>query len=59
MMMTENFKKDVNNALAEIQESKGKHVEALKEENSRIIGKDNQTGEEIENKIQDLKAEIK
>ena len=32
MMMIEDFKKDINNSLKEIQENTGKQVEALKEE---------------------------
>jgi hypothetical protein len=31
MMMKEEFKKDINNSLKEIQENTGKQVEALKE----------------------------
>jgi hypothetical protein len=32
MMMMEDYKKDINNSLKEIQENTGKQVEALKEE---------------------------
>jgi hypothetical protein len=32
MMMMEDYKKDLNNSLKEIQENTGKRVEALKEE---------------------------
>jgi hypothetical protein len=32
MMMIQDFKKDINNSLKEIQENTGKQVEALKEE---------------------------
>jgi hypothetical protein len=32
MMMIEDFKKDINNSLKEIQENTGKQIEALKEE---------------------------
>ena len=32
MMMTEDFKKDINNPLKEIPENRGKQIEALKEE---------------------------
>jgi hypothetical protein len=32
MMMIEDFKKDINNSLKEIQENTGKQVEELKEE---------------------------
>jgi gas vesicle protein len=32
MMMIEDFKKDINNSLKEIQENTGKQLEALKEE---------------------------
>jgi hypothetical protein len=36
MMMMEDYKKDINNPLKEIQENTGKHVEALKEETQKI-----------------------
>ena len=36
MMMMENFKKDINNSLKEIQENKGKQLEALKKETKKI-----------------------
>jgi hypothetical protein len=36
MMMIEDFKKDINNSLKEIQENTGKQVEALKEETEKI-----------------------
>jgi hypothetical protein len=52
MMMIENFKKDINNPLKEIQENKGKQVEALKEEKKnslkKITGKHKKIGEGIE-----------
>jgi hypothetical protein len=32
MMMIEDFKKDINNSLKEIQENTGKQIEALKED---------------------------
>ena len=32
MMMTEDFKKDINNSIKEIQENTGTQVEAFKEE---------------------------
>ena len=32
MMMIEDFKKDINNSVKEVQENTGKQVEALKEE---------------------------
>jgi hypothetical protein len=35
MMMIEDFKKDLNNFLKEIQENTGKQVEALKEETQK------------------------
>jgi len=35
MMLLENFKKDINNSLKEIQENTGKHVEAFKEETQK------------------------
>jgi hypothetical protein len=37
MMMIEDFKKDIKNALKEIQENKGKQVEALKEETQKFL----------------------
>jgi FtsZ-binding cell division protein ZapB len=36
MMVIEEFKKDINNSLREIQENTGKQLEALKEETQRI-----------------------
>ena len=52
MMMMEDFKKDINNSLKEIQENIGKQLEALKEETKisleEVTGKHNQTGEGIE-----------
>ena len=38
MMMIEEFKKDINNSLKEIQESTGKQVEALKRGDSQLKG---------------------
>jgi hypothetical protein len=35
MMMIEDFKKDINNSLKEIQENKGKQLEALKKETKK------------------------
>jgi hypothetical protein len=37
MMMTEDFKKDINNSLKEIQENTGKQVDALKEETQKSL----------------------
>jgi hypothetical protein len=36
MLMMEDFKKDINNSLKEIQRDTGKQVEALKEENQKV-----------------------
>ena len=36
MMLVEDFKKDINNSLKEIQENTAKQVEVLKEENTKI-----------------------
>ena len=36
-MMIEDFKKDINNSLKEIQENTGKQVEALKEETQKSL----------------------
>jgi hypothetical protein len=51
MILIEDFKKDINNSLKEIQENTGKQLEALKGETQRslkVIGKPNKTGEGIE-----------
>jgi hypothetical protein len=37
MMMIEDFKKDINNSLKEIQENKDKQVDALKEEKQKSL----------------------
>ena len=37
MMMIEDFKKDINNSLKEIQENIGKQVKALKEETQKSL----------------------
>jgi gas vesicle protein len=37
MMMIEDFKKDINNSLKEIQENTGKQLEALKEETQNLL----------------------
>ena len=37
MMMTEDFKKDMNNLLKEIQKNTGKQLEALKEETEKSL----------------------
>jgi vacuolar-type H+-ATPase subunit E/Vma4 len=37
MMMIEDFKKDVNNSLKEIQENTGKQIETLKEETQKSL----------------------
>jgi hypothetical protein len=37
MMMMEDFKKDINNSLKEIQENTDKHVEALEEETQKSL----------------------
>jgi hypothetical protein len=39
MMMIEDFKKDINNSLKEIQENKGKEAEGPKEETQKSIKK--------------------
>jgi DNA anti-recombination protein RmuC len=36
-MMTEDFKKEINNSLKEIQENTGKQLEALKEETQKFL----------------------
>jgi hypothetical protein len=37
MMMIEDFKKGINNSLKEIQENRGKQVEAIKEETNIFL----------------------
>ena len=37
MMMREKFKKDINNTLKEIQDNKGKHLEALKMDTQKSL----------------------
>ena len=37
MVLIEDFKKDINNSLKEIQENTGKQVEALKEETQKSL----------------------
>ena len=37
MMMIEDFKKDINNFLKEIQENTGKQLEAIKEETQNFL----------------------
>ena len=62
MMMIEDFKKDKNNSLKEIQENTGKQVEALKEERQNSLKElqENTTKQvkELNKTIQDLKVEI-
>ena len=61
MMMIENFKKDINNSLKEIQESTGKQLEALKEETQKSLKElqENTTKQvmELNKTMQDLKRE--
>ena len=62
MMMIENFKKDINNSLKEIQENTAKLVKALKEETQKSLKElqENTTKQvkELNKTIQDLKIEI-
>jgi hypothetical protein len=62
MMMIEDFKKDIDNSLKEIQENTGKQVEALKEESQNSLKElqENPTkqGKELNKTIQDLKMGI-
>ena len=62
MMMIENFKKDINNSLKEIQEITGKQLKALKEETRKSLKElqENTTKQvkELNKTIQDLKMEI-
>ena len=62
MMMIEDFKKNINNCLKEIEENTGKQVETLKEETQKFLKvfQENTTKEvrEFTKTIQDLKMEI-
>ena len=62
MMMMEDFKKDRNNFLKEIQENTGKQLEALKEESQKSLKElqKNTTKQvkELNKTIQDLKMEV-
>ena len=55
-MMTEDFKKDVNNSLKEIQENTGKQVERLKEETQNPL-KNYKQVKELNKIIKDIKME--
>jgi chromosome segregation ATPase len=62
MRMTEDFKKDINNSLKEIQENTCKQLEALKEETQKSLKelqeKTIKQAKEMNKIIQDLKMEI-
>jgi SMC interacting uncharacterized protein involved in chromosome segregation len=62
MMLVEDFKKDINNSLKEIQEDTAKQVEGLKEEAQKSIKElqANTTKQvmELNKTIQDLKVEV-
>jgi uncharacterized protein YeaO (DUF488 family) len=62
MMMIEDFEKDINNSLKEIQENTGKEVEALKEITQKSLKElqENKTKQvkELNKTIKDLKMEI-
>jgi uncharacterized protein YukE len=59
MMVIEDFTKDINNSLKEIQESTGKQIEALKEETQKSFKELQENtikqAKEINKTIQDLK----
>ena len=61
-MMIEDFKKDINNSLKEIQENTGKQLEALKEETQKSLKELQENTikkvKEMNKTIQDLKMEI-
>ena len=62
MMVIEDFKKDINNSLKEIQENTGKQLEALKEETQKSLKELQENTikqvKEMNKTIQDLKMEI-
>ena len=61
-MMIQDFKKNINNSLKEIQENTGKQLEALKEETQKSLKelRENTTkqAKEMNKTIQDLKMEM-
>ena len=61
-MVIENFKKDINNSLKEIQEITGKQLKALKEETRKSLKElqENTTKQvkELNKTMKDLKMEI-
>jgi phenylalanyl-tRNA synthetase alpha subunit len=63
MMMIEEFKKDINSFLQEIQENKSKQVEDLKEETQKSLKELQENTikqvKELNKTIQDIKIEIK
>ena len=62
MMMMEDFKKEINNSLKEIQENTGKQLEALKEETQKSLKElqENTTKQvkQLNKTILDLKMEV-
>jgi sulfite reductase alpha subunit-like flavoprotein len=62
MMMIEEFKKDINNSLKEIQENTGKQVEDLREETKKFLKElqenTSKQVKELNKTIQHLKMEI-
>jgi F0F1-type ATP synthase membrane subunit b/b' len=62
MMMVEDFKKEINNSLKEIQENSGKQLEALKQETQKSLKElqENTTKQvmELNKTIQDLKMGV-
>jgi hypothetical protein len=60
MMMIEEFKKNINNSLKEIQENTGKQLETLKQETQKFLKElqENKQVKEFNKTIQDLKMEI-
>jgi hypothetical protein len=62
VMMIEDFKKDINNSITEIQENTGKQLETLKEETQKslkeLLENTIKPAKEMNKIIQDLKMEI-
>ena len=62
MMIMEDYKKDINNSIKEIQENTGKQIEALKEETQKSLKELQQNTtklvKELNKTFQDLKLEI-
>jgi hypothetical protein len=59
MKIIESFKEDINNSLKEVQENKGKRVEAIKVETNKFFKENTiKKVKELNKVVQDLKVEV-